>query len=43
VIEYRTNWEPDQRVYVCRWRGLAVIDDAQVVALTGDAPGNPPG
>jgi len=43
VIEYRTNWDPEERVYVCRWRGLAVIDDTQVVALTGQVPENLPG
>ena len=43
VIEYRTNWDPDQRVYVCRWRGRAVIDDSQVAALTGQGAGYPPG
>jgi hypothetical protein len=28
VIEYRTAWLPDERVYLCRWRELAVIDAA---------------
>jgi PAS domain-containing protein len=26
VIEYRTIWLPDERIYLCRWRELAVID-----------------
>lgn len=26
VIEYHTNWVEDERVYLCRWRGLALID-----------------
>jgi PAS domain-containing protein len=26
VIEYRTAWVADERIYLCRWRGLAVID-----------------
>src|SRR6476646_3066281 len=26
VIEYRTVWLPDERIYLCRWRELAVID-----------------
>ena len=25
VIEYRTIWLPDERIYLCRWRELAVI------------------
>jgi PAS domain-containing protein len=25
VVEYRTVWLPDERIYLCRWRELAVI------------------
>ena len=25
VVEYRTIWLPDERIYLCRWRELAVI------------------
>ncbi len=25
MIEYRTIWLPDERIYLCRWRELAVI------------------
>jgi PAS domain-containing protein len=42
VIEYRTSWEPERRVYLCRWRELAVIDDVQIAALTGRAADEPP-
>jgi len=30
VIEYRTIWLPDERVYRCRWRELAVINPGTV-------------
>ena len=26
VIEYRTNWVEEERIYRCRWRGIALID-----------------
>jgi len=30
VIEYRTIWLPDERIYLCRWRELALIRPSQV-------------
>jgi PAS domain-containing protein len=42
VIEYRTHWDSEQGVYVCRWRELAVIDDVQIAVLTGRVPGVAP-
>jgi PAS domain-containing protein len=36
VIEYRTVWIPDERVYLCRWRELAVIDAESMHRLVGD-------
>ena len=35
VIEYRTVWVPEERVYLCRWRELAVIDAGEIPALLG--------
>ena len=26
VIEYHTRWVEEERIYLCRWRGIAVID-----------------
>jgi PAS domain-containing protein len=37
VIEYRTAWVPEERIYLCRWRELAIIDGETVPKLVGDA------
>jgi PAS domain-containing protein len=37
VIEYRTAWIPEERIYLCRWRELTVIDSAAMEELAGQA------
>ena len=37
VIEYRSAWVPDERVYLCRWRELAVIESESIPHLLGAA------
>jgi PAS domain-containing protein len=36
VIEYRTVWIPDDRIYLCRWRELAIIDAETLHRLVDD-------
>ncbi len=36
VIEYRTVWIPDERIYLCRWRELAIIDAETLRGLVQD-------
>ena len=42
VIEYRTVWVPEERIYLCRWRELATIDGDTVPSLVGEPAGEPP-
>jgi hypothetical protein len=42
VIEHRTAWIAEDRIYLCRWRELAIIESESIPRLLGASSGDEP-